>query len=306
MTRSRRDRIRTIRGFGISRDSGSARRRISRICRPRSIPHCTSRLSGTARRRRFVNSGSRPGERVAASGASARAVTTSTAPANSATHGLDPASWIVAGAPVEPRDVAQEGAFAALLSTRWTCAPAPLGERDGEHQPGKAGAGAEVEPASAPPARSQELQRVGDVARPDLVRASPAPTRFLIALPARRAPSTRMSSVRAVSRETVAATRQAPSARRGARGVSRDTSLGAQPDAPPAAPPGMRREERDRRRRHAFDPRRLPERPRPHEVELRPDLVRQARQLRRNRGARTGRPPRRADRRRCRPACRSR
>ena len=68
-----------------------------------------------------------------------------------------------------------------------------------------------------------------------------------------------------------------------------------------AAPLGVSGKQRDRGRRHAFDPGGLPERPRLDQVELRPDLVRKPGSCR-SRSARRCRRPRRGDERRCRPA----
>ena len=55
------------------------------------------------------------------------------------------------------------------LSIRVTSAARALGEQDGQHEPGKAGAGAEIEPAlGARRGERQELGRIGEVAVPDV------------------------------------------------------------------------------------------------------------------------------------------
>ena len=50
-------------------------------------------------------------------------------------------------------------------------------------RPGKSGAGAEVEPGFGVGREVEKLQRIDDMAIPDLVRVA-GPTRFLIPLPA--------------------------------------------------------------------------------------------------------------------------
>jgi len=77
----------------------------------------------------------------------------------------------------------QEGAFAGVALDEMDLGPGPLGERDGDHQPRKARARAEVEPAQRLRLDRQELQRVGDVAGPDLAERR-RPDQVLDPLPA--------------------------------------------------------------------------------------------------------------------------
>ena len=63
---------------------------------------------------------------------------------------------------------AQEGGFFAGAFHQMDGGPCPVGKRAGDDQPGKAGAGAEVDPAFGVGRQGQELERVGDVAGPDV------------------------------------------------------------------------------------------------------------------------------------------
>ena len=62
----------------------------------------------------------------------------------------------------------RNAAFLPMLSTRWTAAPARPASAQAMTSPGKAGAGAEIDPASGLRRQRQELQRIGDVAGPDV------------------------------------------------------------------------------------------------------------------------------------------
>ena len=82
-----------------------------------------------------------------ASGASARAVTTSTRPVVSRQKSsIRPRVDNRPAAPVLAAASRRNAAFLWLLSTRWTCAPGRSGERAGDHQARKARAGAEIDP----------------------------------------------------------------------------------------------------------------------------------------------------------------
>ena len=64
--------------------------------------------------------------------------------------------------------MAQEGAFARIALDQMDMRAGPLGERDGEHQAGEAGAGAEIRPSQRLRLDRQQLERVGDMPGPHL------------------------------------------------------------------------------------------------------------------------------------------
>ena len=109
-----------------------------------------------------------PSSSSSSSGASARAVTTSGRGLEVLHEILDPHSVDHGRAPeCDATASRRKAAFLPLLSTRWTAAPGPSGERAGDDQPGKAGAGAEIDPDLGVRRERQELERVGDVPGPD-------------------------------------------------------------------------------------------------------------------------------------------
>ena len=65
--------------------------------------------------------------------------------------------------------MAQEGAFARVALDQVDVKPALL-SRDGEDEPGKARAGAEIEPGAGLRREVEELERVGDVPGPDVLQ----------------------------------------------------------------------------------------------------------------------------------------
>jgi hypothetical protein len=64
--------------------------------------------------------------------------------------------------------LAQKGAFAGIALDQIDM-PAELGQADAQHEAGKAAAGTEIEPAPGLRCMIEQLQRIGDVAGPDLV-----------------------------------------------------------------------------------------------------------------------------------------
>ncbi len=74
---------------------------------------------------------------------------------------------MTAGAPVARAASRRKAHRRWSLSTQWTTALGSPGELDGDDQPGKAGAGAHVEPARRALGQRQKLGAVGDVTRPD-------------------------------------------------------------------------------------------------------------------------------------------
>ena len=125
-------------------------------------------LGKQADRARFQQRLRKPSSSV--SGASARAVTTSNGVCESCgkildslAHGQWPGS---ASAATASR---RKAAFLALLSTRWTSAPGVSGERAGDHQARESRRRSrDRSSVCASGASAQELQRIGDMARPDL------------------------------------------------------------------------------------------------------------------------------------------
>ena len=207
--------------------------------------------------------------RSRASGASARAVTIVDRFVPRREHGLDrDPRCTVAGAPVSHDGAPQEGAFPLIAFDEMDGAACPPGEQDRDHQPGKPGAGAEVEPATAPrePGRAVERCRRHAGARSAGAcsgrQGSEPPPIF-------GASATKRSSLSRVSRETSDDPRRAPAASSAA-----DVGHATRRGAPRLA---SARISVKRRRRHPVDPRRLAERRRPGERELLAQLVRQAR-----------------------------
>ena len=86
------------------------------------------------------------------SGASARAVTTSTRFRGVINKILDPARAWINGRSLGCRCTLRAGRppSSALLSTRWTSAPGRIGERAGDHQAGKASARSRGRPIGVP------------------------------------------------------------------------------------------------------------------------------------------------------------
>ena len=74
----------------------------------------------------------------------------------------------VAGADVTRTASRRKAAFLALRSTRWTIGARRLRQRAGQHHAGKAAAAAEVDPDLRRRGEVQELQRIGDVAGPEM------------------------------------------------------------------------------------------------------------------------------------------
>ena len=70
--------------------------------------------------------------------------------------------------PGHPRCVTQESAFPAVALDQVDPPLARLGETDPDHQAGEAAARSEVEPAPLVAGQREQLQRIRDMARPDI------------------------------------------------------------------------------------------------------------------------------------------
>ena len=102
------------------------------------------------------------------SGATARAVTTSAGPAKRATKSSMRVACTTAGAPVTRCASRRKAAFLLLLSTRWTAGPGLAGERAGDHQARESTARAEIDPDARVRGKIEQLQRIGDMPRPEM------------------------------------------------------------------------------------------------------------------------------------------
>ena len=205
-----------------------------------------------------------------ASGASARAVTTSTGTARFSTKSSSLTAWTSAGAPVARTASRRKAAFLALLSTRCTRAPGMSASAQAITTPGNPPRSRDrprfAPPAPAPGAEANRRCGGSTASARWTTRSgsSAAATRAAGRRSGRAAP---MFHVKQAS---------APSARLRSAASSGDSATGRFP----ALPAQMRDQERQRRRRHAIDAAGLADGARPVRSQLLADLVGQARQRR--------------------------
>ena len=144
-----------------------------------------------------------------------------------------------------------------------------LGEQARQRDAGKAAAGAEIDPDLASGAEREELQRIGDMAGPDLrQRRGRDEVGGLLPGGQQRRRSDRAALPFHVKRDS------APAPARGRRCAPAHACAARRADA--AFPAHMRGEQRERRRRHAVEPPGLADGARPRGRELLPRFVGEA------------------------------
>ena len=158
-----------------------------------------------------------------------------------------------------PHRLAQKAAFFPLLSMRWTLAPGWSASAQAIGTPGKSAAGAEVDPDSCLRRQRQELQRIGDVARPKLGSVDDATRLSLLCQSNNTVYELRRAALLFHVKQERARARVLC---RHARSKAPCPLLLTRFRGNFLAAPNMRDQQRQRCRRYAVDPARMPDRAR--------------------------------------------
>ncbi len=213
----------------------------------------------------FFNSGDASASNLA-SGAKARAVTTSIGSGARLAKSAIRSAWTIAGAPVSRTASRRKAAFLPMLSTRWTCAPGVSASAQAIAKPGNPPPEPRSTQIFAPGAKSRSCKESA-IWRVQTVNSVDAAIRFIRCCHCNRS-ATKRSRRAAVSRETGVSPR--PRARSAVRSGAATCGFGCGLAVLPAHMSGQQRQGHGR---DPFNSAGVTDRPRPLRLQLVPDLI---------------------------------